>query len=86
MKRKSAFTLVEMLIVVVIIGILAAALIPKLVGAQEKARDTARKWNLNNANTYLTQYFGEMWVFTGTAGNGATSTKNFYPLNTHPTN
>ena len=41
--KKKAFTLVEMLIVVVIIGILAAALIPRLTGAQSKARDAARK-------------------------------------------
>jgi type II secretory pathway pseudopilin PulG len=36
-----------MLIVIVIIGILAAALIPRLTGAQAQARDTARLADLN---------------------------------------
>jgi general secretion pathway protein G len=36
-----AFTLVEMLLVVTIIGILAALVIPKLVGRSEQARTTA---------------------------------------------
>lgn len=45
---KKAFTLVEMLIVIVIIGILAAALIPKITGVQKRARDTARIANMRN--------------------------------------
>jgi len=36
---KKAFTLVEMLVVIVIIGILMAALLPKLSSAQDKAKD-----------------------------------------------
>ena len=41
-KHKS-FTLIEMLIVIVIIGILAAALIPRLNSLQARARDTTRR-------------------------------------------
>jgi len=38
---ENAFTLVEMLLVVTIIGILAALVIPKIVGRGEQARQTA---------------------------------------------
>jgi len=38
--KKSAFTLIEMLIVIVIIGILAAALVPKIKWVQERAQMT----------------------------------------------
>lgn len=45
-----------MLIVIVIIGILAAALIPRLTGAQAKARNTARKADLSQINTAIMAY------------------------------
>lgn len=50
---KKAFTLIEMLIVIVIIGILASALIPRLQAVQARARDSKRKVDLRtiyNAN------------------------------------
>lgn len=45
--RAQGFTLIEMLIVIVIIGILARALIPTLQGMQGSARDAARTADLN---------------------------------------
>ena len=60
---KKAFTLVEMLIVVIIIGILASALLPKLKGAQQRARDTARKANLSQISTALEMYQNDEWVY-----------------------
>ncbi len=45
--RRSAFTLVEMLLVVTIIGILAALVIPKIVGRSEQARITAAQTDIN---------------------------------------
>jgi len=53
---KSAFTLVEMLIVIVIIGILAAALIPRLTGIQARARDTVRDADLRAVATAIETY------------------------------
>lgn len=46
--KKSGFTLVEMLIVIVIIGILWSALFSKVIGYLEKTRDLQRKIDLRN--------------------------------------
>ena len=45
-----------MLIVIVIIGILAAALIPRLTGIQARARDTARGADINQLSTAVSMY------------------------------
>ena len=65
--NKKAFTLIEMLIVIVIIGILAAALIPRLNGMQARARDAARKADLNQLGTAITAYFTDFGQYPGTA-------------------
>ena len=54
--NKKWFTLIEMLIVIVIIGILAAALIPRLTAVQGRARDVARKSDLQQISTALATY------------------------------
>jgi len=49
----SAFTLVEMLLVLVIIGTLAAIVVPKLAGRTEESRVTAAKAQISSFGTAL---------------------------------
>ena len=50
---RRAFTLVEMLLVVTIIGILAAIVIPKMVGRSEQAREAAARADIASMKTAL---------------------------------
>ena len=56
-----AFTLVEMLIVIVIIGILIAALMPRMQSAQGRARDVARKNALSQIQTAIVTSQQDKW-------------------------
>jgi general secretion pathway protein G len=59
-KHNPAFTLIEILIVIIIIGILAAALIPRLQSAKGRANDTARKADMQQIATSLVAYQNDL--------------------------
>ena len=55
-RRREGFTLIEILLVVVIIGILAAVAIPNLSGAQDKARRNATAQGIRVIETAIDRY------------------------------
>ncbi len=64
MKGEQAFTLIELMIVVAIIGILAAIAIPNFMTYQAKARQSEAKVGLGGIFTTATSFFAENGTFT----------------------
>jgi len=54
--KKSGFTLIEILIVVVILGILAAIVIPQFTDASDQARENSSKTNLSALRSQIELY------------------------------
>ena len=63
LKGKKGFTLIELMIVVAIIGILAAIAIPNFLKFQAKSKQSEAKTNLKGIYTAETGYFGENNTF-----------------------
>jgi len=76
LRSKKGFTLIELMIVVAIIGILAAIAIPNFLRFQAKSKQSEAKTNLGGIFTAQVSYFGEnnyygnftqiAWAPTGT--------------------
>jgi general secretion pathway protein G len=57
--KQTGFTIVELLIVIVVIGILAALVITTFNGIQQKGRDTERQTDIKAVHGQLEAYFAQ---------------------------
>ncbi len=74
-----AFTLVELLVVISLIGILSALALASFSGAQKQARDTQRKSDLKQYQTALEQYANKNnGLFVSTAGSAVDPSSGTY--------
>lgn len=55
-RRREGFTLIEILVVVVILGILATVIVPRIMGRPEEARITKAKVDIKSIETALSLY------------------------------
>jgi len=69
-KQNKGFTIVELLIVIVVIGILAGLVITTYNGIQQKARNTERTTDLKTLQSQLEAYYATNAYYPGADSNG----------------
>lgn len=67
LKRQKGFTLVELLIVIIIIGILATLVIVTFTGIQAKARDSKRQTDINAIQSTVEAFHAQYGFYPNAA-------------------
>lgn len=75
-KRNQGFTIVELLIVIVVIGILALLVITTYSGIQAKARNSQRQTDIASIQTQLEAFFSQNGYYPSLADMNSSSWRN----------
>lgn len=59
LKLRDGFTLLELLIVIIVVGLLALVIIPNLLSGPARARDSQRKADMRTIKTALESYYND---------------------------
>lgn len=75
-KDERGFTLIELLVVVVILGIVAVVLIPRVLGRTDEARDNAAKSDVRAMKSVLETYYSDNGALPDASNIGAVMQAN----------